>query len=434
MSEPLRHEPLRAHLREQVRRCIHPPVDRFRHPWLSPMPPSPEGRRWLEARARGGTEALPGGDRFALGDYGLGLFHHDVSEAAIALAPEDEALAEACFGSLLCFLDCARLDGCVHRIELPHKARDPEPAKPVMAQLALRAVDGLGAEGLERAARHRVLPRLRAFLDYLERTHAGLHGLLLTPSARASGFDSDLLTAGLPERSVEGPDTNAFMVLEYRAAAELARRLGDDASAAELAARAERLRERMEALLWHEDERGGLYVALRWRHGAARWADELVGHRDPDGVVRPLESWTGLLPLYAGIPSPERAAALVRRLTDPAGFWGPAGVRTVPASSPFFHQAPRVMVYDPRRGRRGPVSNWTGPVWVLSNWYLARGLERYGYAREAAELDAKTLRLLADDLAETGALHECYDDRGRGLWPTRGTFLSWNLLALRIDG
>ena len=92
------------------------------------------------------------------------------------------------------------------------------------------------------------------------------------------------------------------------------------------------------------------------------------------------------------------------------------------------------MVYDPRRGRRGPVSNWTGPVWVLSNWYLARGLERYGYAREAAELDAKTLRLLADDLAEMRALHECYDDRGRGLWPTRGTFLSWNLLALRIDG
>jgi putative isomerase len=396
------------------------------------MPPSAEGRRWLEARAGGRDERLPGGDRFALGDYGLGLFHHDVSEAAIALASEDEELAEACFGSLLCFLDCARPDGCIHRIELPHKTRDPEPAKPVMAQLALRALEGLGDDGLERAAEERVLPRLLAFLDYLERTHVGLHGLLLTPSARASGFDSDLLSAGLPEASVEGPDTNAFMVLEYRAAAELARRLGEDGTAAELERRAERLRERMEDLLWYEDERGGMYVALRWKHGAARPADEVVGHRDPDGVRRPLESWTSLLPLYAGVPSADRAAEVARRLTDPSAFWGPAGVRTAPARSPFFHQAPRVMIYDPRRGRRGPVSNWTGPVWVLSNWYLARGLARYGFAEEARRLDEKTLRLLADDLAETGALHECYDDAGRGLWPVRGTFLSWNALGLLL--
>ncbi len=398
------------------------------------MPPSAEGARWLAERAAGRKGELPpGGDRFALGDYGLGLFHHDVSESAIALA-RDEELVEACFGSLLCFLDCARPDGCVHRIELPHKARDPEPAKPVIAQLALRTLEGLGAAGLARFDEARVLPRVLAFLAYLEETHVGLHGLFLTPSARASGFDSDLLTAGLADRSVEGPDTNAFMVLEYRAAAELARRLGRDADAKILAEKAEALRERIETLLFHEDEHGASYVALRFRHGAARWQDEVVGHRDADGSVRPIATWTTLLPLYAGIPSDARARELARTLLDPTRYFGPAGIRTVPKDSPFFHQAARVMVYDPRRGERSPVSNWTGPVWVLASYYAARGLERYGYRDDAIALDERTLALMTDDLARTGALHECYDDEGRGLWPQRGSFLSWSVLGLVVPG
>lgn len=424
---------LRAYVTEQATRSVRAPIGRFHHPWLAPMPPIGPADGSTTHGTGGATARADVGDRFALGDYTGGLFHHDVSEAAIALARVPE-LAPACLGSLLCMLDCAREDGCVHRIELPHKARDPEPAKPVLAQLALRAIDGMGDDGLEQAARHRVLPRLLAFLGYLERTHTGLHGLALTPSARASGFDSDLLSAGLPERSVEGPDTSAFLVLERRALAELARRLGDDAEAARLDEKADALAARMEELLFHEDERGGTYVALRWKHGAARWEDEVVGHRDPDGVLHPMASWTGLFPLYAGIPSPARAAAIVRRLLDPAGHWGPRGVRTVPKDSPYFHQAARVLLFDPRRGERGPVSNWTGPVWILSSYYMARGLERYGFDEAARELDARTLRLLADDLAATGALHECYDDEGRGLWPLRGTFLSWNALALVLPG
>jgi len=213
---------LREMLLRETRNCVRPPIGRFRHPWIAPMPP-----REHDPAARWGEE-----QRFAIGDYAGGLFHHDVSESAIETCRDPE-LAEACFGSLLCFLDCAEPSGCIHRIELPHRARDPEPAKPVMAQLALRCVDGV-ADGLARAERHAVLPRLLAFVDYLEHRATGLHGLLLTPSPRASGFDSDILTSGLPDWSVEGPDTNTFMVLEYRALAELARRLGDDANARSL--------------------------------------------------------------------------------------------------------------------------------------------------------------------------------------------------------
>ncbi|MGE0789421.1 MAG: trehalase family glycosidase [Sandaracinaceae bacterium] len=404
-------------LRAGARLCLRQPVGRFRHPWISVMPPSIEAQRLFDAPD-------VDDDRFVLGDYSLGLFHHDVSEAAIALAPLGGDFAEACFGSLLCFLDCAEPNGLIHRIELPQRARDVEPAKPVMAQLALRAIDGLGPSGLARAEAERVLPRLLAFVDHLERHWMSPRGLFLTPSARASGFDSDILTAGLPERTIEGPDTNTFMVLEYRALAELARRLGDASSAERSLERAEALRARIDERLWFEDERGGLYTGFDSSTGA------FVTDRDERGRPCAFETWVSLLPLYAGIPSAARAALLVRRLLDPDAFFGPVGIRTLARRSPYFTDARRVLVYDPRRGRRGAVSNWTGPVWSLSTWYLARGLERYGYEDEARDLDGRSLRLLASDLARTGRLHECYDDAGVGLWPPRGTFMSWNVLAL----
>jgi putative isomerase len=371
------------------------------------------------------------GDGFAFGDYSLGLFHHDASEASIELVHHED-LREAAFGSLLCFLDCAAPNGLVHRIELPYKAREAEPAKPVMAQLAARTVEALGVQGLERAEQHRVLPRILAFLRALEQTSTGLHGLFVTHSSRASGFDNDILTAELPDHAVEGPDTNAFMVLEYEAVSRLAAALGRDDVAAEHSERAEALRDRMNRLMWYEDEHGGMYVALRWQHGVGSLDGEIVALRDPDGRMRPLESWVTLLPLYAGVPPARRADAMRRRLCDPRGYWGPHGIRTAPARDPFYSQAARVLVYDHRKHARGPVSNWMGPVWVLSNYYMAAGLLRYGHREDARAIALATARLLADDLARTGRLHECYDDAGRGLWPRRGTFVSWNVLVLTL--
>lgn len=407
---------LREALLREARRCIRPPSLRFGHTWLAPMP------------AIDGIENRDPSGRFVTGDYSGGLFHHDVSESAIELCRDPE-LAEACFGSLLCFLDCAAPSGCIHRIELPQGVRDAEPAKPVMAQLALRVTSGLD-DGLERAERHGVLDRLVAFVDYLERETTGKHGLLLTPSARASGFDSEVTTAGLPEYAVEGPDTNTFMVLEYRALAELARRLGKPRIATDMDARAESLVQRIETLLW--DDASQTYVALRWKDGLVKPKDAIVGHRDPDGVYRPLATWISLLPLVASVAAPARAEMLLGTLLDPAKYWGPAGVRTVPKDDVFFHQAPRVMIHDPRRGERAPVSNWSGPIWVLANFYMFRALVLHGRVAEARELAETTARVLADDLRTTGMLHECYDDDGRGLWPRRGTFISWNVLAMTM--
>lgn len=371
------------------------------------------------------------GDGFVGGDYSLGLFHHDASESAIELLRHSQ-FRDVAAGSLLCFLDCADPNGRVHRVELSHKARELEPSKPVIAQFALRIVGALGAQGLEWADRFQVVPRVIRFIRFLEEHYSGAHGLMLTHSSLQSGFDSDILSAGLPDASVEGPDTNTFMALEYRALAAMLRSLGLDVQAAEWDEKAALLQERIEKLLWHEDERGGFYVGLRWLHGVGSLEGESIATVDAEGVVRPIESWIGLLPLYGGIPSPERAKLLVRRLLEPTGYWSPWGVRTAPAYSPFFHQARRMMLFDRKKDTRGPVSNWSGPIWVLPNYYLAMGLSAYGFKREARELALKTARLLARGLERDGGLRECYDDSGRGLWPLSGTFISWSVLALTL--
>jgi hypothetical protein len=401
------------------------------------MPLSEHGATYFKGRDVGPASVTPAearrvaSDGFQGGDYSLGLFHHDASEAAIELFRHD-ALRDAAAGSLLNLLDCAAPSGRVHRTELPHKSREAEPAKPIIAQYALGALDAMGEEGPEWAERYDVFPRAQRFIHFLEREYVGLHGLFLTHSSLQSGFDSDVLSAGFPDKTVEGPDTNAFMVLEYRALATLAGRLGKRALANELGEKAERLRALMEDLLWYEDETGGRYTALLWRHGSANLEAERVGALLPDGRVTPYESWVSLLPLYAGIPTPARAERLVAKLLEPRTYWGPHGVRTVPADDVYFHQAPRVMHFDFKRSARGPVSNWSGPVWVLSNFDLTRGLLRYGRRKEARELALKTAALLANGLERQGALHECYDDRGNGLWPRTGTFISWNVLALSM--
>ncbi|HEY3587284.1 MAG TPA: hypothetical protein VGK85_09025, partial [Myxococcaceae bacterium] len=74
------------------------------------MPLSPAAKRVLAGKASAGQRASASGDGFSSGDYSLGLFHHDASEASIALLEEEEFQGAAA-GSLLCLLDCADPDG-----------------------------------------------------------------------------------------------------------------------------------------------------------------------------------------------------------------------------------------------------------------------------------------------------------------------------------
>ncbi|HVP09886.1 MAG TPA: glycoside hydrolase family 37, partial [Phycisphaerae bacterium] len=77
-------------------------------------------------------------------------------------------------------------------------------------------------------------------------------------------------------------------------------------------------------------------------------------------------------------------------------------------------------------------SNWLGPVWIIVNYLVWKGLKAYGFDQEATELADKTLQLLCADLAAHGSLNEYYHpDTGAAL--SHNGFLDWNLLVLEME-
>jgi putative isomerase len=70
-------------------------------------------------------------------------------------------------------------------------------------------------------------------------------------------------------------------------------------------------------------------------------------------------------------------------------------------------------------------------VWILSNYFVFKGLLRYGYKQEAEELAKKTIDLLNKDLAKNEAFHEYYHpETGEGVF-NKG-FTSWNALVANM--
>ena len=85
------------------------------------------------------------------------------------------------------------------------------------------------------------------------------------------------------------------------------------------------------------------------------------------------------LPLWAGIPTGERAARLLAALRDTASFWPAFPVPSVPVDAPQFRA----------------VRYWKGPTWVNTNWMLVDALHAYGEADLAEQLRARTLAMVA---------------------------------------
>ena len=107
-------------------------------------------------------------------------------------------------------------------------------------------------------------------------------------------------------------------------------------------------------------------------------------------------------------------------LLDEKAFWANYGVRSLSKYEKMY-----------RIVGTGNPSSWQGGVWIVSNYFLFKGLLKYGYVKEGEELAKKTLDLLNQDYLKNGAFHEYYDpESGEGVF-NKG-FSSWNLLAFNL--
>jgi glycogen debranching enzyme len=195
---------------------------------------------------------------------------------------------------------------------------------------------------------------------------------------------------------------NAVYSENQRVLADLLAQAGDDASAAEVRAGAERTATALVGRCWSEADHD--FHALAGR----------AGHSLPGGSV------AGLVPLLlVDFPEPI-AARIVERLEDETKFGAPFPIPSVTRSDPAF---------SPR-----PVDNllWRGPTWVNTNWLVARGLRRRHRADLARRIEDASLALV-----ERSGFREYYNPltgAGYGSRDHAWSALALDMLAARLDG
>jgi hypothetical protein len=295
-------------------------------------------------------------------------------------------------------------------------------AQPFLMQGALMA---LRTGGADRAWAERTFPRLARYLGYYEGHSRAPFGLFRWPMAWMSGFDNDIATSLFQPDSIIPCDLNAWMYLEYRAAARLARDLRRTREARDFAGRACALREAVNDRLWFEEE--STYAAYNLLTGRSQYrlGDEYV----KDIGLHAFQSCSNLIPLYARMADPRRARRMIRKyVLSEAHFLSPFGIRSLSKSSEYYNNA--VWGNPPRYGDHARLtnSNWQGPVWVPLSYFMTHALRHYGFNAAARDLADRTVRLLARALRTTGSFTENFDaETGRPLYAAE--FASWNLLA-----
>lgn len=182
-------------------------------------------------------------------------------------------------------------------------------------------------------------------------------------------------------------DASAWMAFAARHMALIADELGapdGDGYRADLA----RISTAVNDQLW--DEERGFYFDRKENGGP---------------IITP--SYSGLVPLIAGIVPDDRVERVLDRVRDPGEFLSPFGLRSVVASS---------VLYEPGYTQsQKQNSNWRGPIWLPLNYLLIGAVGEHDPAL-AADLRERVVELVESDWEATGRFHEYFDaETGEGL-------------------
>ncbi|CAN5800549.1 glucosidase [soil metagenome] len=224
-----------------------------------------------------------------------------------------------------------------------------------------------------------VYPSLQRHYDYWWQQHLVNDGLF------TGGF---LGMDNLPRsRKRAQADASAWMAFYARDMARIASELRDPGTSERYWIDRGRIQEAINSKLWDEDS--GFYYDLG----------------PNDRFVQP-KSYSGLIPLIAGVVPPERLPRILEALRDEDQFLAAAGIRSMSAESPLY-----------RPGEAGPGvnSNWRGPVWIPINYLLIGALQDLdpGFA---ADLRERVVAAVERDWRETGRFREFFDgETGEGL-------------------
>lgn len=202
-----------------------------------------------------------------------------------------------------------------------------------------------------------------------------------------SGWDNSPRWDEFPIVDLFAIDLNCYMVLFYRAMAEMAEILGEKRQ--DWDAKAKALAGRIEATLF--DEARNTYADRNRKNGKFLT------------VLSP----ASFMPLYIGTASEERAAAMEALAADPKKFY--PGMPTVTYDCPAFSK-----------------DYWRGQTWLNVAFFAVKGLADYGFCKTAGEIREYILSMAYDNLPR--GIFENYDSVNR-----RGLFnnsFSWSAAFL----
>ena len=325
-------------------------------------------------------------------------------------------------GCILNFLEHMDDQGRIPIVILPDRTMpelstqpDTNIHKPCLAQHAAFIVRQTGeAEWLRP-----YFDRLLCFIRYYEEHCRHESGLYFWINDFAIGVDNDPCTFYRPKRSSASIFLNCLMYRELLAVCFLGKALGVDVAHYRQAAEVLKI-----AVQTHcYDEKDGFYYSVdlnllpietgTFLHSGAP--------RHWNCLIQRIGCWSGFLAMWSGIATKEQAERMVREnLLDKNAFWAPFGVRTLSKYEKMYTVVPS-----------NNPSCWLGPVWGISNYMVFRGLLRYGYEKEAAELAEKTVSMLDADIRDCGEMHEYYDPE-TGKPVINPGFQNWNLLAINM--
>lgn len=260
------------------------------------------------------------------------------------------------------------------------------------------------------------IAKMKLFMDcYRKLCFHTATGLYFWHDDAAIGVDNDPCTFYRPNKSSASVYLNCMMYKELTALVYICNILGK--SAEKYDKYADELKTAINTHLW--DERDGFYYSadLNLLPVVPDSPLHKGAPRNWDCLIQRIDVWSGVMALWAGIATQERAERTMRHITDKTTFWAEYGIRTLSKQEKMYQII-----------KSGNPSCWLGPIWGISNWICFKGFVDYGFDAEAKDIAEKTIKLFGEDVIANGQFHEYYHpDTGVGV--NNPGFQNWNLLV-----
>ena len=260
---------------------------------------------------------------------------------------------------------------------------------------------------------------IEKYLDYYhEKQFDEKTGLYVFVNDIMIGADNDPSVFGRPDFSCASLLLNSFLVMEFEAFLIIRNKLNLSNNT-----KWEKYRDLLVAAIENYcfDEKDKYYYSVDVQVKTHR--DEIFHHGMGafwNCLPIKIRSWTGFLPLYAGVVSKERAEAVIHRHAKDLKLFCKYGIRTLAADEKMYNV----------EASSNP-SNWLGPIWGISNYVVFKAFMRYGFQKEARKIAEGTIEMFANDIRQNGGTSESYNpETGKPL--LYSGFLNWNVLALEM--